>query len=291
MVTHPVRRTLASAVVTLALVAVLLLVPDAVRVYATNVMGGLRAPGEPAFIAGHRGDRASAPENTMAAFESAFASSLEFVELDVQLTRDGHPVIIHDPTVDRTTNGTGAVADLTLEELRKLDAGAWYDPAFAGAQVPTLAEFLDAFAGTRKKALIEFKGFWNPEGIHAVLAEIYPRGVQNRIVVASFNLSTIANLAEAAPAIPRIIVKRDLPRDPVSLVQHYGAIAILTTPTSLENDPEAVTRLHEAGLGVLVYTLNSQKRWSDALAFGVDGIVTDRPSALDGWIAKTAPGT
>src|SRR6478609_8641943 len=115
MVTHPVRRALASAVVTLALVAVLLLVPDAVRVYATNMMGGLRAPGEPAFIAGHRGDRASAPENTLPAFEAAFASNLEFVETDVQLTADGQPVLMHDDTVDRTTDGAGSVSDLTLD--------------------------------------------------------------------------------------------------------------------------------------------------------------------------------
>jgi glycerophosphoryl diester phosphodiesterase len=271
MVTHPVRRALASAVVTLALVAVLLLVPDAVRVYATNMMGALRAPGEPAFISGHRGDRAHAPENTMAAFEAAFASGLEFVETDVQLTADGVPVLMHDETVDRTTDGTGAVADLTLAEIRALDAGSWYAPEYAGTQVPLLDEFLDALTGTRKKALVELKGYWAPEGIRTVLDAVYLRGVQNRIVFASFNLTTIAHLADTAPAIPRI--------------------AILTTATSLENDPHAVRRMHEAGLGVLVYTLNSEKRWSEALAYGIDGIITDKPSKLDGWIAKTAPGT
>lgn len=291
MVTHPVRRTFASAVVTLALVAVLLLVPDAVRVYATNMIGSLRAPGEPAFIAGHRGDRASAPENTMAAFEAAFASDLEFVETDVQLTADGVPILMHDDTVDRTTNGTGAVAELTLAELRALDAGSWYAPEFAGTRVPLFEEFVDALAGTRKKALVELKGYWSPEGIRTVLDAIYLRGVQNRVVFGSFNLTTIAHLAHTAPAIPRVIIKRDLPEDPVSLVRYYEAIAVLTTVTSLENDPQAVERMHAAGYGVLVYTLNSEKRWSEALAYGVDGIVTDKPSKLDGWIAKTAPGT
>jgi len=291
MVTHPVRRTFASAVVTLALVAVLLLVPDAVRVYATNMIGSLRAPGEPAFIAGHRGDRASAPENTMAAFEAAFASDLEFVETDVQLTADGVPVLMHDDTVDRTTNGTGAVAELTLAELRALDAGSWYAPEFAGTRVPLFEEFVAALAGSRKKALVELKGYWSPEGIRTVLDAIYLRGVQNRVVFGSFNLTTIAHLAHTAPAIPRVIIKRDLPEDPVSLVRYYDAIAVLTTATSLENDPQAVERMHAAGYGVLVYTLNSEKRWSEALAYGVDGIVTDKPSKLDGWIAKTAPGT
>ena len=291
MVTHPARRMAASVVVVLALVAVLILVPDAVRVYATNMMGALRAPGEPAFIAGHRGDRASAPENTMPALQAAFASRLEFVEIDVQLTADGVPVLMHDETVDRTTDGSGAVSELTLEQVRALDAGSWYAPEFAGTRVPLFDEFLDAVAGNRQKALVELKGFWTPEGLRTVLDAIYLRGVQNRIVFASFNLTTIAHLADTAPAIPRVIIKRDLPSDPVSLARYYGAIAVITTPTSLENDPHAVTRMHDAGLGVLVYTLNSEKRWSEALAYGVDGIITDKPSKLDGWIAATAPGT
>jgi len=291
MVTHPLRRALVSAVVTLALVAVLLLVPDAVRVYATNMMGSLRAPGEPAFIAGHRGDRASAPENTIPAFEAAFASNLEFVETDVQLTLDGYPVLMHDDTVDRTTDGSGPLAELTLEQVRALDAGSWFAPEFAGTRVPTFDEFLDVLAGNRKKALIELKAFWTAEDVRGIIDDVYARGVQNRIVFAGFNLTTVSNLADVAPAIPRVIIKRDLPADPVGLAQYYGAIAILTTPNSLESDADAVARMHAAGLGVLVYTLNSEKRWSEALDYGVDGIVTDKPSKLDGWIAKTAPGT
>lgn len=291
MVTHPVRRALVSAVVTLALVAVLLLVPDAVRVYATNMMGPLRAPGEAAFVAGHRGDRAEAPENTMPAFAAALASGLEFVETDVQLTADGVPILMHDETVDRTTDGSGAVAELTAAQIRALDAGSWYGPEFAGTRVPLLDEFLDALAGSRQKALLELKEYWAPDDIRGVLDSIYLRGVQNRVVFASFNLSTIANLADTAAAIPRVIIRRDLPRDPVGLARYYGAIAILTTPTSLDQDADAVTRMHEAGLGVLVYTLNSEKRWSAALAYGVDGIITDKPSKLDSWIAATAPGT
>ncbi len=291
MVTHPVRRALASAVVTLALVAVLLLVPDAVRVYASNLMGPLRAPGEPAFIAGHRGDRASAPENTMPAFAAALASGFEFVETDVRLTLDGEPVLMHDDTVDRTTDGTGAVDRLTLEQIRALDAGSWYSPAFAGTRVPTLGEFLDALAGSRSKAIVELKGVWAPAGMGTVIDAVYRRGVQDRVVFASFELETVALLAQAAPAIPRILIQRTLPADPVALARRYEAIAILTTPAALEARPEAVSRMHAAGLGMMLYTLNSKKRWSDALASGVDGIVTDKPSKLDGWIAATAPGT
>src|SRR6187431_2879561 len=185
MVTHPVRRGLVSAAVTVALMAVFLLAPAATRVYASNMMGSLRAPGEPAFIAGHRGDRAAAPENTMPAFEAAFASNLEFVETDVQLSEDGFAVLMHDDTVDRTTDGSGAVSDLTLDQLLALDAGSWFAPEFAGTRVPQFDEFLDAFTGSRKKALIELKGFWDADGIRQIVDDVYARGVQNRIVFAS----------------------------------------------------------------------------------------------------------
>ena len=291
MLTHPARRGLISAAITVALMAVFLLAPDATRVYASNMMGALRAPGEPAFVAGHRGDRSSAPENTLPALAAALDGPLEFVETDVQLSADGVPVIIHDITVDRTTDGSGAVAELTLAQLKQLDAGSWFAAEFAGTRIPTLVEFLDLFAGSDKKAIVELKGYWTAAQIRGVLGDILARGVQDRIIFAGSDFTTIENLRDAAPAIPRVIIRRDLPEDPVALAQFYGAIAILTSPSSLERDERAVDDMHAAGLGVLVYTLNSEKRWTEALAYGVDGIVTDVPSRLDDWIAATAPGT
>lgn len=290
--THPLARASLAGALTVATVLVLVLVPQAVHAYAPSLIGALRAPGQPAFVAGHRGDRADAPENTMPAFRAAFASGLDIVETDVQLTADRHPVLLHDATVDRTTNGTGAVADLTLAEVESLDAGSWYAKRFAGTRIPQLGEFLDLLAATpRTRALVELKEYWSTDEIGIVLAEVYARGVQNRVVFAGFHLGTIANLGEAAPAIPRVIIRRDLPADPVGLARFYGAIAIMTTPWSLETDPDALTEMHAAGLGVLLYTLNSVKRWREATAYGVDGIISDKPSKLDGWLAKTAPGT
>lgn len=290
--THPLARASFAAALTVATVLVVVLVPDAVQAYAPNMIGTLRAPGEPAFVAGHRGDRADAPENTLPAFTAAFEAGLEVVETDVQLTADGYPVLLHDPTVDRTTDGSGAVADLTLAEVQSLDAGSWFSPEFAGTRIPQLGEFLDLLAATgHTKALIELKDYWTPEQIRGILDDIYLRGVQNRVVFAGFHLGTISNLADEASAIPRVIIRRDLPADPVGLAGFYGAIAIMTSPWSLETYPDAVADMHAAGYGVLVYTLNSEKRWSEATAYGVDGIVTDEPSDLDEWIAETAPGT
>ena len=285
-------RLAAAILVTTASVLVLVLAPGATNAYAANLMGPLRAPGEAAFIAAHRGDRASAPENTIPAFVSAVASGSDFLETDVQLTVDGYAVLLHDARVDRTTSGSGAVAELTLAEVRTLDAGSWYDPAFAGIQVPLFEEFLDLLvASPDVTALVELKFEWTADEVETLLGGIYFRGVQDRIVFASFSPGTVAALRDADAAIPRVLIRRELPYDPVKVANRYGAIAIMTRAGALESNPDAVAEMHAAGLGILLYTLNTDDRWGEALAYGVDGIVTDEPSALDDWIAATAPGT
>jgi glycerophosphoryl diester phosphodiesterase len=285
-------RVSAAALVTIASVAVLVLAPGATQAYAANLMGPLRAPGEPAFIAAHRGDRASAPENTVPAFEAAVAGGADFVEVDVQLTVDGYPVIIHDATVDRTTTGTGAVDDLTLAEIRTLDAGSWFAPQFAGVQVPMWGEFLDILTRAPEvTALVELKHTWTADDIETLIGGIYFRGLQDRIVFASFSTATVTALQETAPVIPRVLIRRVLPLDPVAVAQRYDVIAIMTRSSALTERPDAVGEMHAAGLGLLLYTLNNEERWVEALSYGVDGIVTDKPSALDAWIAQTAPGT
>jgi glycerophosphoryl diester phosphodiesterase len=287
---HPMRPLIA-VVTTLLLVLGIVLSPQVSGVYASNVFGALRTPGDPAFVAGHRGDRSSAPENTIVSLQAALDSTLEFAETDVQLTADGVPVLMHDPTVDRTTDGTGPVGDFTLERLRTLDAGSWYSPAFAGVRVPTLEEFLVIFAGSNKKVLLELKDFWSKAEVSVATDLVYTAGVQDRVTFTTKNFTTLRNIEAVAPGFPRAIIMRLLPAEPVRLAQFYGAIAILTSLESLERNPQAVELMHAAGLGILLYTLNSEKRWSEALAFGVDGIVTDKPSSLDKWLAETAPET
>jgi glycerophosphoryl diester phosphodiesterase len=285
------HRALFAALTTTALVLIFVLNPDAALVYATNMFGALRTPGEPAFIAGHRGDRAHFPENTLPALQGVLDSDFDFVETDIQLTADGVPVLMHDLDVDRTTNGSGYVADLTLAELKTLDAGSWYAPEFAAVQVPTLDEFLAIFQHSKKKAMLELKGIWTPDQVRTVTALVYARGVQNRVIFEAFDFVTLEALQEAAPLFPRVLIQRYLPSDPVALANRFGAIALLTSPASLESDPTAIEKIHEAGLGIVLYTLNKKESWSEALTLGVDGIITDKPSSLDKWIAENAPGT
>ena len=284
-------RAISAAALAAGLVLLLVLNATPARVHAESVFGALRSPGQPALIAGHRGDRSAAPENTLTALQGALDSAMDFVETDLQLTADGVVVLMHDDTVDRTTDGSGAVADLTFAQIRSLDAGTWYSQQFAGVRVPTLEEFLGVFAGSSKQALLELKGFWTVDQVRLVVEQVNASGTRHRVTFASFDFTTIMNLHTAAPSIPRVIIQRMLPADPVALAEHFKAIAILTSPASVESNPGAVGAMHEAGLGVLLYTLNSKQRWSEALALGVDGIVTDTPSNLDEWLAETAPGT
>src|SRR5436309_263912 len=130
-----------------------------------------RTPGAPPFIVAHRGASALAPENTLAAFRRALEAGAPAVECDVHLTADGAPIVIHDARVDRTTNGTGEVASLTLAALRALDAGGWFDPRFAGERLPTLEETL-AIAAGRSRVFVELKPGGGAALVDRALAEI-----------------------------------------------------------------------------------------------------------------------
>lgn len=281
----------ASMSAALAILLLLCLNPASTPVYATDMFGELRGPGDPAFIAGHRGDRSEAPENTMAALNLAMESTLEFVETDVSRSQDGVPVLFHDRNLGRTTDGTGPVSDRTLAELRALDAGSWYSPEFAGERIPTLEEFLAVLAPSVKKSLIELKGFWSVDDLAPVTDLIDRYGLAGRVILMSFNLGSLASAAALAPATPRVAILRALPDDVVAYARSFRVIGIVTAAPVIKERQGVVDDMHAAGLGVMVYTLNSTETWAEAMALGVDGIITDKPSSLDRWLAEAAPGT
>ncbi len=280
----PLRvRALVVVVTAAALVAVLALAPTGTSVAAGELFASLRQPGEPGFVAGHRGGQDAAPENTMAAFRLAIERGVDVLETDVQLTSDGVPVLLHDWTLDRTTNGTGPIWEIDSARLAELDAGQ-------GEHVPTLAEFLALLAETGHPALIELKGAWTPEQTRLVTAPVVAFGLASHVMLASFDITTLGALAETAPEIPRIVIVRQVVGDPTIIADLTGAIAIVTSRTFVERDPDAVARIHAAGLGVLVYTLNDEDAWSQAVALGVDGIITDRASRFGAWLDENVGG-
>ncbi len=285
------RSTLLRIVVVLGAICVAIVALSAIPgwVSARELLGEVRNPGEAAFVAAHRGERSVAPENTLPAIQAAIDGDFDYVEVDVALTSDGHAVLLHDDTLDRTTDGAGPLAQHTLAQVRQLDAGAWFDAAFAGTRVPTVDEFLVLLASSHKRGLIELKGEWTPLAVQAFAASVHEQGLGDRVAIASFDARTLAFMEEAAPQIPRLAILRTLPDDTVAAARALGVRGIIASSKAVLRSPEVIEQLHAAGLRIAVYTLNDDAKWQRALELGVDGIITDTPHRLRDWLQTEAP--
>ena len=258
------------------------------RVSATELLGETRAAGDEAFIASHRGGGATAPENTLPAISAALAAGFDYVEVDVALTADRHPVLMHDATVDRTTDGHGRLSTLTLAEVQALDAGSWFDAEYAGTRVPTFAEFLDVLDASGHRALIELKGEWDAAAVESAVAELTARGLERRVAVSSFDARALAMAGAASTVLPRLFILRHLPEDVVRAATEAAVRGLIVDRRAVLERPEVVDELHAAGIRVVVYTLNSDTQWDEVTALGVDGIVTDDPATLSLWQQSVA---
>ncbi len=273
-----------AAATVVGLVLVIAVSPDSARGHVAGTFDALRSPGEAGFVAGHRGDKEGAPENTLPAFENAIASDSAFVETDIQLTSDGVPILMHDWTVDRTTNGTGPVWAMSYNDIITLDAGSWYGSKFVGTRVPTLEQLLLLLQPSSKSAILELKGSWTAAQARVVTDLIDSYDLGNRVLMASFDIMTLRALRDAAPEIARVVIARSVIGDPAVLAAACGAVAIVTSAGFIQADPDAVGRIHAAGLGVLIYTLNDADAWAQAVSLGADGLITDRPDTLTVWL-------
>lgn len=253
------------------------------RVSATEMLGQARAAGDSAFIASHRGGGATAPENTLPAISAALAGGFDYVEIDVALTADRVPVLMHDATVDRTTDGHGPLSALTLAEVKTLDAGSWFAPEFAGTSVPTFTEVLDLLDESGHRAIVELKGEWDADAVAGAVDEITARGLERRVAVSSFDARTLAMTGAASGVVARLFILRNLPDDVVAAAQEAGVRGLVVARRAVIDRPEIVEELHAAGIRVVVYTLNDDTQWDEVTALGVDGIVTDDPATLSLW--------
>jgi len=234
----------------------------------------MRAP----WIIAHRGASGHAPENTFAAFERAVQLGAGFIETDLHLTRDARFVAIHDATLDRTTNGTGAVRDHTLAELQQLDAGMWYDRQFMDQRIPTLDEILE-FASKQDVVFyleIKYESAWGMH--HALVGALGKPENAARTIVISFDPSTLASVRRLEPAIMIGLLVEDLAGDPVKSALDVGARQLC--PRADLVTPELVERAHRADLHVVTWTINDADQMRAAMDAGVDGIMTDLPDRL-----------
>ncbi len=225
------------------------------------------------LIWAHRGASSLAPENTMAAFKAAEAAGAQGLELDVHLSRDGVPVVLHDETLERTTDGRGAVKRFRLRELQQLDAGSWYGPEFAGESLPTLSDVL-SWAEDRMLINIEIKTASAATAVLELLAD-FPRA---RILVSSFNHRLLGKLAQLAPELALgVLVDSPFWRLALKRAVRCGA-------RSLHPRQDLVSRAmmqacRRQGLAVYPWTVDDPGRLSTLLRMGADGVFTNDPGS------------
>jgi glycerophosphoryl diester phosphodiesterase len=241
-------------------------------------------------VVAHRGNSWVAPQNTLAAFEAAARAGADSIELDVQLTSDGHVVVIHDDTLDATTSGSGWLKDTTLAEVRELDAGSWFSPAYAGQRVPLLDEVIELLLRHPSVDLLcEVKGEWTAEHAELVTRPLRRAGLAPRVVVQSFCPATVEALRDADPGLRRGLLLGDVGPDVLDLCASLDVVMANPHGLLLQQDPGLVARLHGAGLQVAVWTLDEPAHWATAVGLAVDEIITDRPDHLAGWLTARHP--
>lgn len=226
------------------------------------------------FIVGHRGAPSLAPENTLPSFEKAIELGVDFIELDVRQTKDGILVIIHDEKVDRTTDGTGEVSQLSLKQIKKLDAGSWFSPQFKGTTVPTLEEVLKNF-GKKICYIIELKVKGIEEKVMKLVEE-YDL-IENAIILSSHWES----LKKVKLLDSNITTIADLPIPTPSNLQK--AISYYANMVSIHRallKKEFVRLCHRRGIMVNAWPINTKEELEFSLNCEVDFITTDYPQLM-----------
>ena len=245
----------------------------------------------------HRGASAEAPENTLTAIRLALAQGVDAVEVDVQRTKDGALVVLHDASLARTTDvrhllprrSPWLVSDLTLDEVRRLDAGAWRGPSYAGERVPTLQEVVETVRSSRAGLLVEVKETGLHPGLALDVADalaaipgyLADAVADRRLVVQSFDAAAMQDHKEREPSVPVGVLGTPTRAE-------LGALATWAdevNPAHWSVGPEWVETVHRHGLRTRVWTVNRPATMRRATGLGVDAVITDRPRLLQGVLA------
>ncbi|HLF73678.1 MAG TPA: glycerophosphodiester phosphodiesterase family protein [Anaerolineales bacterium] len=230
-------------------------------------------------IFAHRGASAHAPENTLAAFELALAQGADGIELDVKLSADGQVIVIHDATVDRTTDGHGRVKDMPLKELRALDAGSSFAGNYRGEKVPTLEEVFETL-GKRTFINVELTNYNTPRDhlVESVCMLVRRFGLQGRVLFSSFFASNLSMARVLLPEVPRGLLALNglLGAWARSFGFAFGKYQALH-PNLKDVTPQQVQRVHRLQRRVYVWTVNTAEDMRGLFDWGVDGIFTDDP--------------
>ena len=233
-------------------------------------------------IIGHRGACGYAPENTLESIKTAHEMGVDWVELDVMLTRDLTPIIFHDDTLDRTTNGSGNVADKNWEEIRHLEAGSWFSDGFAGARIPTLEETLELLIDLNMGLNLEIKPTPGKEIETAEVALDFLSRVwddHDRLLISSFSHVSLETAMDMAPDWHRGLLLE------TEWIPNWKEMAEYLAAATINIDGNACTReqvenIIDFGKPILAYTINDPQRSRTLLQWGVDGMFTDVPDIV-----------
>ncbi|MGX4692847.1 glycerophosphodiester phosphodiesterase [Streptomyces sp. JNUCC 63] len=283
-------RARAVAATTTVLVGTTLLLPASeVRAAGTRE--------RPPVVVAHRGASAYAPENTLPAIDKAAALGFSWVENDVQRTKDGRLVVVHDDSLQRTTNAKKVfpgrapwkVKDFTAAEIARLDAGSWFSPAYAGTRVPTLEQYLRRVGHNHEKLLLEIK---NPQLYPGIERQILKqlandgwldqRHLADRLIVQSFSADSLRIVHDLKPAVRTGF----LGRPAVSDLKRYAAFADLVNPSYGTISADYVKAVHahvgphHKSLKVFAWTVNDAAHARTVAGYGVDGVITNKPDVV-----------
>lgn len=226
------------------------------------------------FVIAHRGASAYAPENTFPAFELALKMGSCGIETDIHNTKDNVPVLIHDATVDRTTNGSGRVNELTLEEIKKLDAGSWFSPEFAGTQIPTLEEFLKAFGG-KVHLVLEIKDEKATEKTFALVKDL---GLLDGSTFISFNIRVLREILKLEPEANVGFLTNYVDEDLIKMVKDSGIRQICPYAPSLTDS--TVEMVKSYGIDIRVWGVDTEDVMERMIDLGIYTMTVNFPDRL-----------
>lgn len=233
-------------------------------------------------VVGHRGASAVAPENTLAAFREAHRQGAAWIEFDVRLARCGTPIVLHDAKLNRTSSGRGRASDLDAATIAACDAGSWFDPAFAGERIPTLAATLDLAATLRLGCNVELKAETPALG-RATAAAVVPllRPAAVPTLVSSFVAAALEEVRALASAMPiGVLVERRVKDRHLDQARDLGAFGLHADRRAYRDDTVAL-RIRDAGLWPVAYTVNDHAEARRLhLELGVATLISDRPGDL-----------
>lgn len=238
------------------------------------------------LITGHRGAMGHAPENTMVSFAKGVELGADMVELDIHLSKDNEMIVMHDGDVSRTTDGQGHIKDMTVAEIKKLDAGVKFNAQFSGARVPTFVEVLD-WAKTRIPLAIEIKGDPIPAaGIEEKLVKLLrEHRVLDDMLVISFHHASVKRVKELEPRVMTGILYTGMLIDSVGAAR--DALSDSLRPAWQYWTREMVDQVHAAGIVAHSWIANDESLMEYLVSMGIDSIGTNYPDRLRAYLDRT----